>query len=164
MSLKGIIMNRFVLVVISSLVLVLSACGGSPNNPPGNNPPGNNPPGNNSLAGTYNGDLAEDVSGFFSLLTFTIDNAGKITGTTTAKDVGDAPAGEKGTITGTVKLASAGMTEGDITLESPSLGKFTIVAMKGFYNQGDMTLGTGTVRDENGAFLGTSGLLIAKKE
>jgi hypothetical protein len=157
-------MNRFMLVVISAFVLILSSCGGGSSNPPGNNPPGNNPPANNSLAGTYNGDLAEDVSGFFSLLTFTIDNAGNLAGTTTAKDVGDAPQGEKGTVTGTVKLVSSGITEGDITLESPSLGKFTIVAMKGFYSNGDITLGTGTVRDANGAFLGTSGLLIAKKE
>jgi hypothetical protein len=161
--LKGVILNRFVLMMVGALVLVLSACGGS-SDPPTNNPPTNNPPANNGLAGTYNGDLAEDVSGFFSLLTFKIDNAGNLSGTTTAKDVGDAPAGEKGTMTGTVKVTSAGMVEGDITLESPSLGKFTIQAMTGFYSQGDITLGTGTVRDANGAFLGTSGLLIAKKE
>jgi hypothetical protein len=79
-------MNRFLLLAVSVLALVLSACRGSPTNPDPDPDPDPHP---NELAGTYNGEVTVSDAGLFALTTFTIDNAGNLTGTTTAKDVGD---------------------------------------------------------------------------
>jgi hypothetical protein len=146
---------------ILGLVLVLSACSSGGGNP--NPDPDPDPDPVNALAGTYNGDLAEDVTGNFSLVTFKIDSAGNLTGTTTAKDASDAPEGEKGTITGKVTL-NASSVEANITLESPSLGTFTIEKMLGTFGLGKLSFGYGAVKDENGTFLGTSGVLVSTKE
>jgi hypothetical protein len=176
--LKGIIVNRFVLVVISALVLVLSACGGGSSNPPGNNPPGNNPPGNNppannALAGTYLGEMyIEGGVGYFSNASFTISDTGELTGTVTAKDPSDVPAGEKGTVTGTVKIDSVtsagGFTSIDMTVESPTLGKYTLTGGIGQYGTvaGKLQFAVSgfTTKDASGTFLGTGGGISGSKQ
>jgi hypothetical protein len=104
-------MNRFVLVLVSALVLFLSACGGGSSTPPGNNPPGNNPPGNNppgntppenqasfSIVGTWVGTGTDDAGTFepeddiTRTITFVFTNNGgddgqKLTGTLTIEGV-----------------------------------------------------------------------------
>jgi hypothetical protein len=155
-------MNRFLLLAVSVLALVLSACRGSPTNPDPDLDPDPHP---NELAGTYNGEVTVSDAGLFTLTTFTIDNAGNLTGTTTAKDVGDAPKGEKGTITGTIKPASDPIfLEIDLTLESPTLGRFTLRESDGIYAEKNLAASGLTTRDTSGTFIRNGSIITVAKE
>jgi hypothetical protein len=154
-------MNRFFVIVVCALVLILSACG-SPSNPNPN--PNPNPQPSNQLAGTYNGELI--IGDLFALTTFTVDSAGTVTGTTTSKDLGAAPVGEKGTITGTVKGAGSINIELNLTVESPTVGKRTMAGSGGIYDSNSKKMSaTGlTVRDASGTFIAADGIIIGSKE
>ena len=170
-------MNRFVLVVVSALVLFLSACGGdsATNNPPGNNPPGNNPPATNALAGSYVGTVqfeAGDVFYTTPIASFTISNTGALTGTVTAEAPSDVPAGEKGTVTGTVTIdsvtAGAGFASIDMTVESPTLGKYTLTGGIGQFGtiagKTQFAVSNFTIKDASGTPVGTGGTIIGNKQ
>lgn len=172
-------MKRFSLIVLSALMLVLSACGGGSSNPPGNNPPGNNPPGNNpptsnALAGTYLGNFQNEVGPLFFTgpASFEISNTGQLTGTVTAEGPSDAPVGEKATITGTVTISNvtgdAGFASMDITVESPTLGKYTLTGGTGQYGaiagKLQFAISGFAVKDTSGTFLGTGGTIIGNKQ
>lgn len=151
-------MNRFVLIVISALVIVLSACGGSPNPNPNPNP---NPQPNNELAGKYNGRIT--FNDWFADIAFTIDNAGTVTGTTTVISP-SSPVGEKGTFTGTIKSGSINV-EFNLTLESASVGKNTLTGA-GLYSNVTRQLGSSsiTVKDANGTVIEPNGIITGTKE
>lgn len=145
-------MNHVLLAVLSALALVLSGCGGGSSTPDPDPQP-------NELAGTYNGSIT--FESWFADMAFTIDNAGNLTGTTT---VTDPSVGEKGTVTGIVKVASSISIEFDLVLESASIGRNTITGA-GIYAETTRQLGSSslTVKDTNGAFVDTA-IIVATKE
>jgi hypothetical protein len=170
-------MNRFMLVVISAFVLVLSACGGGSSNPNPNPNPNPKPDPDNALAGSYLGEVQVEVGSsgpvfYTSTASFTISNTGELTGKVTAKDPSDVPAGEEGTITGTVKIdnvtGNAGFVSIDMTVESPTLGKYTLTGGIGQYGTvaGKLQVGVSgfTVKDASGTFLGTGGTILGSKQ
>ncbi|MGL4608570.1 MAG: hypothetical protein ACRCYY_02630 [Trueperaceae bacterium] len=162
-------MNRFALIVLSALVLLLSACGSSSGTttPPTTNPPSTNPPATNTpslnIAGTYNGTIQLDIEPFITArATFTIDSSGNVTGT----GISESPTnveGEQGTITGTIKAAdNTGYTfTFDITYSSPTLGAYNNMKGNGFYSEMTKSLSVSTlaVKDSNGVYLGDAILL-----
>jgi hypothetical protein len=163
-------MNRFMLVVASSLVLVLSACGGGSTTPPGNNPPAAN-----ALAGSYVGTVqfeAGDVFYTSSVASFTISDTGALTGTVTAESPSGVPAGEEGTVTGTVKIDSVNSVGGfasiDMTVESPTLGKYTLTGGVGQYGtvagKLQFAVVNFTIKDASGAPVGTGGTISGNKQ
>jgi hypothetical protein len=173
-------MNRFAFVLVSALVLVVSACGGGSSTPPGNNPPGNNPPGNNPpatnnpLAGSYLGNFQNEVGPIFFTgpASFEISTTGQLTGTVTAEDPSGTPVGEKATLTGTVTTdnvtGDAGFASMDITVESPTLGKYTLTGGTGQYGttagKTQFAISGFTVKDSSGTFLGTGGTVLGNKQ
>ncbi len=167
-------MNRFVLIILSALVLVLSACGGGSSTPPGNNPPGNNPPATNALAGSYLGNFQNEVGPIFFTgpASFEISSTGQLTGTATAESPSDMPVGEKATLTGTVTISNvtgdAGFTSMDITVESPTLGKYTLTGGTGQYGtiagKVQFALSGFTIKDSSTTFLGTGGTFLGNKQ
>ena len=156
-------------LLILGLVLVLSACGGgSPNPDPDPDP-------DNALAGSYVGTVqfeAGDVFFTSSIASFTISKTGALTGTVTAEDPSDVPAGEEGTVTGTVTIDSvtgdAGFASIDMTVESPTLGKYTLTGGKGQYGtiagETQFAVSSFTIKDASGTPVGTGGTIIANKQ
>jgi hypothetical protein len=164
-------MKRFVLVMVSALVLVLSACGGGSDN---NNPPGNNPPATNVLAGSYLGNFQNEVGPIFFTgpASFTISATGQLTGTVTAEDPSGTPVGEKATLTGTVTIdnvtGDAGFASMDITVESTTLGKYTLTGGTGQYGtvagKTQFAVSGFAIKDASGTFLGTGGTISGTKQ
>jgi hypothetical protein len=152
-------MNRFILVVVSALVLVLSACGGGSSNPPANNPPANS-----TLTGKYNGKLT--FGDLFADISFEISSTGSVTGTATITEPSSQPfvLGEKGTMTGTIKTTSSFGGEASLVLELPSSGKYTITGAI-IYSDVTRQLGSGsiTIKDANGTFV-DNGIITGTKE
>jgi hypothetical protein len=157
-------MNRFVLIVISAFVLVLSACGGGSSNPPGNNPPPNNPPANSELTGKYNGKLT--FGDLFADISFEINSTGNLTGTATITEPSSQPlvVGEKGAMTGTIKTTNSFSGEANVVIEWTNSGKYTITGAV-IYSSVTRQLASSaiTVKDANGAFVDT-GLIVGTKE
>jgi hypothetical protein len=152
-------MNRFILILVGALALVLSACGGS-------GTPNPNPQPSNQLAGTYNGSFIIDVEPFVSAkTTFTIDNAGKVAGTTTSEEPTDV-VGEKGTLTGTTKVDSSGFTVVfDLNYASPTLGAYNGVKGNGIYASTTKQIAASalTVKDASGTFIGDMTITATKE-
>jgi hypothetical protein len=162
-------MNRFSCLIVGSLLFILSACGGGSSTPPGNNPPAAN-----ALTGTYLGNFQIETGPIFFTgpASFTISNTGELTGTVTAENPSDTPAGEKATLTGTVTVnnvtGDAGFTSMDITVESSTLGKYTLTGGTGQYGAtaGKLQFGVRgfTIKDSSGTFLGTGGTILGNKQ
>jgi hypothetical protein len=115
--------NDITKMFILGLILVLGACssGGSPNPNPDPDP---DPDPDNVLAGSYVGTAQFEAGDIFytsSIASFTISNTGALTGTVTAEKPSDVPAGEKGTVTGTITIdnvtGDAGFASIDMTVE-----------------------------------------------
>jgi hypothetical protein len=154
-------MNRFIHILVSALALVLSACGGS-----GTPNPNPNPQPSNQLAGTYNGSFIIDVEPFVSAkTTFTIDNAGKVAGTTTSEEPTDV-VGEKGTLTGTARVDSSGFTiVFDLNYASPTLGAYSNIRGSGIYASTTKQIAASalTVKNASGTFIGDMTITATKE-
>jgi hypothetical protein len=166
--------NRYFFILLSVLALVLSACGGGSSNPDPDPDPDPNPDPDNALAGSYLGEFQNEVGPIFFTgpASLTISDTGELTGTVTAQNPSDVPEGEEGTITGTVTIDSvtgdAGFASMDITLESPTLGTYTLTGGTGQYGTtaGKLQFAVSgfTVKDSSGTFLGTGGTILGSKQ
>jgi hypothetical protein len=157
-------MNRFVLIVISAFVLVLSACGGGSSNPNPN--PNPNPQPSNQIVGKYNGELTIentlDSSKFVSALTtLTVAGDGTLAGTATTKSPSDVI--EQGTITGKAVYSNDAKIEFNLTAQFPTLGTYT-ASGNGIYASVTKELAINvSAKDSNGTFVGRL-ILIVQKE
>ncbi len=144
-------MNRFILVIVSAFVLLLSACGGGSSTPA----PTPTPQPNTGIVGTYNGEIVIGNSNpFVSVITtFTIDSTGRVTGATTGTQSSDAP-GEKGTLRGTITGTNTTSLDFNLTFDSPTLKKYTGTG-KGQYAGINKNLGALlTGKDASSTFVG----------
>jgi hypothetical protein len=156
-------MNRFVLVMVSALVLFLSACGGGSSTPAPTPTPTPTP--SNGFAGTYNGEVSvlSSTPAIQTNATYTIKSNGELSGTITGKPNSDTPA-EKGTVTGTVKDGTTtGLIEVNITVEMPSVGRYTLTG-SGAYSGKQLAAASLTVKDASGTSLGLDGSIIGNRE
>lgn len=155
--------NRFLLLLVCILALVLSACGGGSSNPD----PDPDPQPDNQLAGTYDGEVTVGIGssgGLFANASITIDNAGNVTGTTTAIEPSDdAIIGEKGTLSGTMKIvSSAENLEFNVIVESPSVGKY-VMKGNGIFVDKEFAAAFLSIYDASDSYIGNDGYMNGRK-
>jgi hypothetical protein len=120
------------------------------------------------FAGDYLGEAAIENVGYFSNAALAIDSAGRVTGMLTSKSPSNVPAGEVGSVDGMTSVDKFGFMSLDVTVESASLGRYSLTGGTGQIGTvaGRTQFGVSgfTINDANGTFVGTGGIITANKQ